>query len=372
MAPPAHSHTQPSQKKEEEQPYSEDEDEDESSSEEPERKEESSGEEEEEDEGSSEEGEESERDEEKEPKTQTPPPKSHSRNEEEDGSDSEPESDSSPSQFKLQPISKQPVPSAKRARQGDSNNEDSSRSEKKLKTVEKKSAPTSVSPTSGGGGGIMRLWTEEDEIGLLKGMINFKSQKGVDPYADMGAFFDYIKQKLQVVISRVQMSSKISRMKKRFLNAVEKGENGEDPVFSKPHEYTAFALSKKIWGTAVEKSKGSNTNRVVENVKKDKGKSQISSKDEEQQIVGKEKEVGVDFWSNYPFFRRSFEANGICQSLSMPDSVMGFVKEKMSLIGSAKAKDLEEKWKDLFEKETELYLEMLSVMREQTKLALGM
>ncbi|CAI9762303.1 unnamed protein product [Fraxinus pennsylvanica] len=56
----------------------------------------------------------------------------------------------------------------------------------------------------------------------------------------------------------------------------------------------------------------------------------------------------------------------------MPDSVMGFVKEKMSLLGSARAKDLEEKWKDLFEKETELYLEMLSLMREQTKLALGM
>ncbi|CAA2995089.1 STOREKEEPER -like [Olea europaea subsp. europaea] len=372
MAPPAHSHTQPSKEKEENEPYSEDEDEEEESSEEePERKEESSGEEEEEDGGSSEEGE---GDGEKEPKTQTLPPKSLPRNEDEDedGSDSEPDSDSSPSQFKLQPISKEPATSTKRARQGDCSNEDSSRSEKKLKTVEKKSAPTSVSATSGGVGFITRLWTEEDEIALLQGMINFKSQKGVDPYADMGAFFDYIKQKLQVVFSRAQMSSKISRMKKRFLNALEKGENGEDPVFSKPHECKAFDLSKKIWGAAVEKSKGSNTNRVVENVKKDKGKSEISSEDDKQLIVRKVKEVGGGFWSNYPFFRRSFEVNGICQSLSMSYGVMSFVKEKMSLLGSGKAKDLEEKWKDLFEKETELYLEMLNLMREQTKLALEM
>ncbi|XP_022851586.1 STOREKEEPER protein-like [Olea europaea var. sylvestris] len=229
--------------------------------------------------------EEGEGDEEEEPKTQTPQPKSLPRNEEENGSNSEPDSDSSPSQFKLQHISKQPATSAKRALQGDCNNEDSSRSEKKLKTVEKKSAPTSVSATSRGVGFITRLWTEEDEIALLKGMINFKSQKGVDPYADMGVFFYYIKQKLQVIFFRAQMSSKISRMKKRFLNALEKGENGEDPIFSKPHDCKAFDLSKKLWGAAVEKSKGSNmnTNRVVENVKKDKGKLEISSEDDKQQ-----------------------------------------------------------------------------------------
>ncbi|KAL2474644.1 STOREKEEPER protein [Abeliophyllum distichum] len=370
MAPPSPSHTQPSKEKEDNEPYPQD-DEEESSEEEPERKEKSSGEEED---GSSEE-EESDGDEEREPKIQTPQPKSLSRTEEEDGSDSEPESDASPSQFKLQPITKQPAPVAKRARQGDDSDQDSSRSEKKMKAEEKKSAPTSISAASGGGC-ITRLWTEEDEIVLLKGMVYFKSQKEVDPYADMGVFYDYIKQKLQVGFSKAQMSSKISRMKKRFFNALEKGENGEDPVFSKPHEFKAFELSKKIWGGAIEKSKGSkhsNTNGVVQDVRKDNGKSEITSNDEKWQIVKKEKEVGErDFWSNYPFFRRSFDANGICPSLSMPEGVRDFMKEKMSSIGSIKAKDLEEKWKDLFKKETELYFERLNLMREQTKLALGM
>ncbi|XP_059658877.1 probable transcription factor At1g61730 [Cornus florida] len=56
-----------------------------------------------------------------------------------------------------------------------------------------------------------RFWSEEDEIAILKGMIEYKSSKGDYPYTDMGAFHDFIKKSLYINPSRKQLTDKISR-----------------------------------------------------------------------------------------------------------------------------------------------------------------
>ncbi|CAA0809681.1 DNA-binding storekeeper protein-related transcriptional regulator, partial [Striga hermonthica] len=46
-----------------------------------------------------------------------------------------------------------------------------------------------------------RVWSHDDEVTLLKGMIAFRDDMGRDPSADLTAFHDSIKEKLKVVFS---------------------------------------------------------------------------------------------------------------------------------------------------------------------------
>ena len=96
--------------------------------------------------------------------------------------------------------------------------------------------------------GTARLWSEADEIAILKGMIEYKSKKGFDPYADSSGFHDFIKKSIHADVSKYQLTEKIRRLKKKYKNNAEKEQNGNAPVFSKPHDHKSLELSKKIWG----------------------------------------------------------------------------------------------------------------------------
>ncbi|XP_057796605.1 STOREKEEPER protein-like [Salvia miltiorrhiza] len=266
--------------------------------------------------------------------------------------DSDADSDGSPSNYMLQPIRKGSVSSSKRSR--DEIQEDLLRSYKSSRIEEKKSPST---PAGGGGGGgglgcINRLWSNEDEIAVLNGMIEFKTAKGFDPNADMGAFHSFIKGKLKVDFSRDQLRTKITRMKKRFLNALKKG---ADPVFSKPHEDTAFVLSKRIWGKS-------------ENAKKKVEKDVV----DEREAVERERDgEGEDFWSKYPNINASFDTmKANFPSLVAPVAGMSLLRERLSLIGNVKAKALDNKWKQLLVEESELSYKILMLMKEQVEMAL--
>ncbi|XP_059658505.1 probable transcription factor At1g11510 [Cornus florida] len=65
---------------------------------------------------------------------------------------------------------------------------------------------------------------------------------------DMGAFYEYIKNSLHVVLFRKQLANKISRLKKKYRK---NARNGMNPFFSNPHERKTFEHSKKIWGNGV-------------------------------------------------------------------------------------------------------------------------
>ncbi|KAH6776074.1 hypothetical protein C2S52_013635 [Perilla frutescens var. hirtella] len=260
----------------------------------------------------------------------------------------------------LQPIHKGSVSSSKRSRVESKEIQDSLRSCKSSRIDEKKSA----SFTPGGGVGcINRLWSNDDEIAVLNGMIEFKTVKGLDPNADMGAFHSFIKGKLEVDFTRDQLRTKITRMKKRFFNALKKGGKGVDPVFSKPHEDKAFEISKRIWGGAAVDSN--------ENVKKQIQKVEKDAVDEREVVVKDNGGEGGDFWSKYPYFNASFDnMKGNFPTLMPPVAGMSLMKEKLSLIGNVKAKELDDKWKQLSVEETELSYKILVLMKEQVQMAL--
>ncbi|KAM7468911.1 hypothetical protein LguiA_007094 [Lonicera macranthoides] len=81
--------------------------------------------------------------------------------------------------------------------------------EEKSSRVDKKSA-------------ITLLWTDKDEVTVLNGMIRYKLEKGLDPFADFHAFHEFVKDSLRDDVSKNQLTDKIRRLEKKYQNNAEK------------------------------------------------------------------------------------------------------------------------------------------------------
>ncbi|XP_047942825.1 probable transcription factor At1g11510 [Salvia hispanica] len=92
---------------------------------------------------------------------------------------------------------------------------------------------------------FQRIWSEDDEIVILNGMINYLAKFKTDPTKDINMFHSFIKEDLQADCSRTQLIDKIRRMRNKFDKKIK---NGKEITFSKPHEQTVYDLSKTIWG----------------------------------------------------------------------------------------------------------------------------
>ncbi|KAJ6677751.1 hypothetical protein OIU85_008338 [Salix viminalis] len=113
-----------------------------------------------------------------------------------------------------------------------------------------------------GGGGSQRLWSDEDEIVMLNGMVEYQSEKGKSPFADNGDFHGFVKESLHVDATISQFLDKIRRLKKKYFTDVDKNEKEIDEIFSKPHDLECVELAKKIWGAgSIEMGKKGNLNK---------------------------------------------------------------------------------------------------------------
>lgn len=131
-------------------------------------------------------------------------------------------------------------------------------SEVKL-TPEKRKRPAAAdagedpSPAAAAASGkklFQRVWTAEDEIAVLEGMVAFQAKHGGagDPAAAVDAFYESIPRPLRVKFSKTQLSDKMRRLRKKYeTNLRRSKKKGADPAFAKSHEQASFQLSKKIW-----------------------------------------------------------------------------------------------------------------------------
>ncbi|XP_016580681.2 STOREKEEPER protein [Capsicum annuum] len=253
---------------------------------------------------------------------------------------------------------------------------------KKPKIAEEEEKKASATPRS--------LWSEDDQVAILKGMVEYKQEKGTEPNADMSAFYEFIRGKLQADVSKSQLSDKIRRLKKKFMTSVK---DGEQPGFSKTQDWLVYEYSNQIWGAPsnniVKENVSSSANGkakkaaadAVKKIAEPKKSSKVSTlnkaKDnEKREDEEKEKKVAAievvkedivnddkqDFQSKYPRLAASFESLG-GMSMIYPNGT-SWLKEKMSSIASDKAKVLEEKWKKLDDAEAALILKRLDLIRE--------
>ncbi|GLT95209.1 hypothetical protein SLE2022_129050 [Rubroshorea leprosula] len=102
---------------------------------------------------------------------------------------------------------------------------------------------------------FQRLWTDEDEIELLQGFLDYTTQRGntISHHHDTAMFYDQIKSKLQLDFNKNQLVEKLRRLKKKFRNVTTKISTGKDVSFKSPHDQATFEISRKIWSNELGK-----------------------------------------------------------------------------------------------------------------------
>ncbi|XP_019423310.1 PREDICTED: probable transcription factor At5g28040 [Lupinus angustifolius] len=103
---------------------------------------------------------------------------------------------------------------------------------------------------------FQRLWTDEDEIELLQGFLDYTSQRGSSHHNDTALFYDQIKSKLQLDFNKNQLVEKIRRLKKKYRNVLNKISSGKEFLFKSAHDQATFEISRKIWSNIGQISGG--------------------------------------------------------------------------------------------------------------------
>ncbi|KAL3502350.1 hypothetical protein ACH5RR_036799 [Cinchona calisaya] len=226
-----------------------------------------------------------------------------------------------------------------------------------------------------------RVFTEEDEVTILKGMIDFGQSQNVSDLSalSINAFHEFLKGKLHFDFTKTQIYEKVRRLKEKYLKNLKtnkkkrarKSEISEEGnnVSSKPHESEAFELSKRIWDGSDVNGESMTTDLKSGKKESDGKDNVVRNDDDEVNKVEDEEDDGVGFWSNYPFLKDSFDVKN-AGLLWMPGSFSVFTRENMNLIESVRAKELEIKWKELLVEEIELFLKKLNWRTELMKLVL--
>ncbi|KAL3834918.1 hypothetical protein ACJIZ3_009654 [Penstemon smallii] len=207
---------------------------------------------------------------------------------------------------------------------------------------------------------IQRIWSEEDEIVILKGMLDYTAKKKSNPVADPEAFLDYIKKNLHIEVSKNQLQDKIRRLKKKYETSKSKGRN-----FSKPHEMEMFVLSENIWG---KNEKGKETGAASP-----KANGSVVKKTASKNANGVENhEEGDDVMSeevvNVVAAEKVLAPLKACSNGSgIDERVLKIGAELFDGVNGVKGS---KEWKNLVVEEIDIHLKKLDIMRARTKLVL--
>ncbi|EYU33920.1 hypothetical protein ABFS82_08G147900 [Erythranthe guttata] len=217
-----------------------------------------------------------------------------------------------------------------------------------------------------------RLWNEDDEIALLKGLADYKQKKKADPYAELDSFHLFIGENLHVEVTKAQLQDKIRRLKKKYETNKTKDQPNKDKSFSKPHEKKIYELSEPVWGNvekaveksaSVKKTRGKSVN-VVENGESDDAKNEENVVENgESDDVENEKSVDV-------------VSGDVEKGAATTGSDYSSVQNRISRMGAEMYEgaddgtELQKRWRKLREKEMEIHMMKLELMRDQTKLVL--
>ncbi|PKA56613.1 Mediator-associated protein 1 [Apostasia shenzhenica] len=107
---------------------------------------------------------------------------------------------------------------------------------------------------------FQRLWTEEDEIKILQGFLEFTTQRGTTHAShqyDTGPFYEQTKKQLQLDFNKNQLIEKLRRLKKKYRNVVSRMVSGKEFSFKSAHEQTTYEISRKIWSSSIKRGRDS-------------------------------------------------------------------------------------------------------------------
>ncbi|CAH8277650.1 unnamed protein product [Arabidopsis lyrata] len=251
-------------------------------------------------------------------------------------SESEPETKSE-SDTETEPTAKTPTPATapaslnkKRQSEGEPSTEEVNVSKRAKTESERETAKKQL---------FQRLWSEEDEIVFLQGMIDFRRDIGKSVSDDMNGFFEKLKDSISFEVKGVnQFVNKIRSLKNKY---VVKKKSGD---FTKDHDKKCFELAKMIWGSDVDAT-----------LVKSKRKIKV---DDSLKVDGVKVECD---WFVSSFLIGSFKNLGAWIDEET-------LKVKWSLVPVKTRKRIEEKIKSVQANEFKLMLQKLEVLHEVSSL----
>ncbi|CAO2823726.1 unnamed protein product [Amaranthus hypochondriacus] len=236
--------------------------------------------------------------------------------------------------------------------------------QKKEKTAPGSGVGTPVVQEEGSKKLFQRLFSENDEVQILNGMIEYKARKGADPINDMEDFCAFVKKLLHVDVKRSQLMDKIRRLKKKFTNAKIK-----DKKIGNEHDKRLFDLSKKIWDDSVINTKDDKvSNGVV-------GDKDVVVKSASKPRAPKSKNDTVVTEKNKVVIHNGDTAEkGLVNSAMEEDLDVGemAVKEKvrkraLKKMGEKGRAEIDEMWEKVAKAEWELKMMREEAQREETR-----
>ncbi|KAK9064207.1 hypothetical protein SSX86_015587 [Deinandra increscens subsp. villosa] len=209
---------------------------------------------------------------------------------------------------------------------------------------------------------FQRLWSEENEIELIEGMINYVEEKGKDPLTDVNGFYEFVKRSLHVDVNDRQVLTKARRLKKKFQdNAARVESKGKVRSFSKPHEKKMYDLSKSLWGDDNNGNKSAVMSACSKNVKVKVNVTPKTNNSHNKSSVG----LGNGNVANPKMVQAGFGLMG----LPITDEVI--INKGLELVLGPKKVEMEEKWRNLKVLELEHFLKKVEVLKEQAEVVLN-
>ncbi|GAA0151160.1 hypothetical protein LIER_37237 [Lithospermum erythrorhizon] len=212
---------------------------------------------------------------------------------------------------------------------------------------------------------FQRVFSEDDEIVLLKGMLDFTAKKKSDPVVEIDEFHGFIKKLLHFDVTKAQLLNKIRRLKGKYVNNASKVKDGHERKFSKQHEREGYELSKRIWGN-VDVENSNNVDGALENGKENVSVMRKCSKVEDKGLLAV-KQANCD----------ELKGMGIGSS-GLPDGVAGLyaysaleqriTSEEIENIGREKKRELGKKLSEIEVAELELCVMRWEYMAEKARL----
>ncbi|CAA0392819.1 unnamed protein product [Arabidopsis thaliana] len=175
---------------------------------------------------------------------------------------------------------------------------------------------------------FQRLWTDEDEIVFLQGMIKFAKDTGKNVSEDMNGFFEKLKDSISFEVKTDQFVNKIRSMKRKYI---------ENKKTTTEHDKKCYELAEIIW---------------------------VSDGDATALVKPKKKKLKVDEESDW--FERSF-VDGAFKEFG-PGVDEETWKKNWSLVPVKKRKRIEEKVKSMQADELKTTWQKIDVVHEMRSL----
>lgn len=235
-----------------------------------------------------------------------------------------------------------------------------------------------------------RIWGLDDELKIVKGMLEYKEKFGVDFNSNLDSFYRFIKDLLNAVVDKNQLVNKIRKLREKYRDIAAKEANGEGIVL-KNHEEELHEVSKKVWGekgvgrskqkskkdssvstdTLILTSKSTKENNVVSDApmlvedNTDANGGSLNPSSQMRKSAKKQKVVQMAEFHEADSETKDFV------TIPMPGLVHNSFYEKgRELVEKAKLDAMDEKWTKYQMEAAELYLKKIDLMKEQTKLFL--